>query len=91
MRAISTVVNPCFCCGLAHGLAREADGRLYKESFGMASARAVRNRTREQSSFEQSSFERTRSGLLDEGISSSKMYLDPRWCRGPRRPHPVGG
>ena len=56
----------------AGDLARDADGRLYKESFGMASARAVRNRTREQSSFE-----RARSALFDEGISSSRMYLDP--------------
>jgi IMP dehydrogenase len=53
-------------------LARDADGRAYKVSFGMASARAVRQRTREQSSFE-----RARSALFDEGISSSKMYLDP--------------
>lgn len=39
----------------------------------MASARAVRMRTREQSSFE-----RARAGLFEEGISSSKMYLDPQ-------------
>ena len=56
----------------AGDLSRDADGRLYKESFGMASARAVRNRTREQSSFD-----RARSALFEEGISSSKMYLDP--------------
>jgi IMP dehydrogenase len=56
----------------AGDLARDADGRAYKESFGMASARAVRNRTREQSAFE-----RARSALFDEGISSSRMYLDP--------------
>jgi len=56
----------------AGDLARDADGRLYKESFGMASARAVRHRTRDQSSFE-----RARSALFDEGISSSRMYLDP--------------
>jgi IMP dehydrogenase len=56
----------------AGDLSRDADGRLYKESFGMASARAVRNRTREQSSFD-----RARSALFDEGISSSRMYLDP--------------
>jgi GMP reductase len=56
----------------AGDLARDADGQLYKESFGMASARAVRHRTREQSSFE-----RARSALFDEGISSSRMYLDP--------------
>lgn len=49
-----------------------ADGRLYKESFGMASARAVRMRTREQSGFD-----RARAGLFEEGISSSRMYLDP--------------
>ena len=48
-------------------------GRPYKESFGMASARAVRQRTREQSAFE-----RARAALFEEGISSSRMYLDPR-------------
>jgi len=56
----------------AGDLARDADGRLYKVSFGMASARAVRQRTREQSAFD-----RARSGLFEEGISSSRMYLDP--------------
>jgi IMP dehydrogenase len=54
-------------------LMRDADGRLYKESFGMASARAVRHRTRELSAFD-----RARSALFEEGISSSKMYLDPQ-------------
>ncbi len=49
-----------------------ADGRPYKESFGMASARAVKARTRSQSAFD-----RARAGLFEEGISSSKMYLDP--------------
>lgn len=47
-------------------------GRIYKESFGMASARAVRQRTRQQSAFE-----RARAALFEEGISSSRMYLDP--------------
>lgn len=47
-------------------------GRAYKESFGMASARAVRHRTREQSAFS-----RARAALFEEGISSSRMYLDP--------------
>ena len=51
----------------------DAQGRSYKESFGMASARAVRQRTREQSSFE-----RARAAMFEEGISSSRMYLDPR-------------
>lgn len=48
------------------------DGRRYKESFGMASARAVRHRTRQRSAFE-----RARAALFEEGISSSRMYLDP--------------
>ena len=50
----------------------DADGRAYKESFGMASARAVRARTQQQTFFE-----RARAGLFEEGISSSRMYLDP--------------
>ncbi|MDO5535821.1 MAG: GuaB1 family IMP dehydrogenase-related protein [Propionibacteriaceae bacterium] len=53
-------------------LMHDADGRAYKESFGMASARAVRARTQQQSFFE-----RARAGLFEEGISSSRMYLDP--------------
>ncbi|MGI9009133.1 MAG: GuaB1 family IMP dehydrogenase-related protein [Streptosporangiaceae bacterium] len=51
---------------------RDPQGRLYKESFGMASARAVRLRTAADSPFE-----RARKELFDEGISSSRMYLDP--------------
>jgi IMP dehydrogenase len=50
----------------------DADGRAYKESFGMASARAVANRTTTETSFD-----RARKGLYEEGISSSRMYLDP--------------
>jgi IMP dehydrogenase len=49
-----------------------ADGRAYKESFGMASARAVARRTSADSAFD-----RARKGLYEEGISSSRMYLDP--------------
>jgi IMP dehydrogenase len=52
---------------------RDADGRRYKESFGMASARAVRLR-----SAADSPFERARKELFEEGISSSRMYLDPQ-------------
>jgi IMP dehydrogenase len=51
---------------------RSPDGRLYKESFGMASARAVRLR-----SASDSAFERARKELFEEGISSARMYLDP--------------
>jgi IMP dehydrogenase len=50
---------------------RDADGRLYKESFGMASARAVRLRAAADSPFD-----RARKELFEEGISSSRMYLD---------------
>jgi IMP dehydrogenase len=50
----------------------DADGRLYKENFGMASARAVKNRTRDDSAFE-----RARKELFEEGISTSRMYLEP--------------
>jgi IMP dehydrogenase len=50
----------------------DGDGRLYKISFGMASARAVRHRTRTESEFD-----RARKALFEEGISSSRMYLDP--------------
>jgi IMP dehydrogenase len=50
----------------------DANGRAYKESFGMASARAVANRTSTESVFD-----RARKGLYEEGISSSRMYLDP--------------
>jgi IMP dehydrogenase len=51
---------------------RDPEGRLYKESFGMASARAVRLRTAADSPFD-----RARKELFEEGISSSRMYLDP--------------
>lgn len=50
----------------------DADGRAYKVSFGMASARAVANRTSAESAYD-----RARKGLYEEGISSSRMYLDP--------------
>jgi len=53
-------------------LNRDANGRLYKESFGMASARAVAARTATEGAFE-----RARKGLFEEGISSSRMYINP--------------
>jgi IMP dehydrogenase len=52
---------------------RDSDGRLYKESFGMASARAVRLR-----SAADSAFDRARKEIFEEGISTSRMYLDPQ-------------
>ena len=51
----------------------DAQGRLYKESFGMASARAVAARTSSEDAFD-----RARKALFEEGISSSRMYLDPQ-------------
>jgi IMP dehydrogenase len=53
-------------------LHHDADGRAYKESFGMASARAVAGRTSAETAFD-----RARKGLYEEGISSSRMYVDP--------------
>ena len=47
-------------------------GRLYKESFGMASSRAVKNRTAADSAYD-----RARKSLFEEGISSARMYIDP--------------
>ncbi len=51
----------------------DSDGKAYKESFGMASARAVAARTRTESAFD-----RARKGLFEEGISSGRMPVDPQ-------------
>jgi IMP dehydrogenase len=53
-------------------LLRDEHGHLYKESFGMASKRAVTARTRGDNAFD-----RARKALFEEGISSSRMRLDP--------------
>ena len=53
-------------------LIEDSAGRAYKISFGMASARAVANRTATESAYD-----RARKGLYEEGISSARMYLDP--------------
>ncbi len=50
----------------------DADGRAYKESFGMASKRAVSYRTEGEDAFD-----RARKALFEEGISAGRMYLDP--------------
>ncbi|MEV5052063.1 GuaB1 family IMP dehydrogenase-related protein [Arthrobacter sp. LAR12-1-1.1] len=49
----------------------DAAGRQYKESFGMASARAVQNRNQREGAFE-----KDRKALFEEGISTSRMYVD---------------
>jgi IMP dehydrogenase len=53
-------------------LATDAAGRLYKESWGMASTKAVKER------FERlDAYDLARKTLFAEGISSSKIFLDP--------------
>jgi IMP dehydrogenase len=54
-------------------LLRDEAGRPYKESFGMASKRAVSARTRSDGDFD-----RARKSLFEEGISSSRQWLDPQ-------------
>lgn len=50
----------------------DPDGRPYKLSFGMASARAVDRRTTGEDALD-----RARKQFFEEGISSARMYLDP--------------
>jgi IMP dehydrogenase len=54
-------------------LMRDSAGRSYKESFGMASKRAVSARTSQEDAFD-----RARKALFEEGISTSRMYLNPQ-------------
>jgi IMP dehydrogenase len=53
-------------------LQKDTDGRLYKESWGMASTKAVQARFSRLDAYE-----RARKELFAEGISSSRIYLDP--------------
>lgn len=53
-------------------LRQDADGRFYKENFGMASARAVVNRTAQ----DEAPIEAARRALFEEGISSGRLYLE---------------
>jgi IMP dehydrogenase len=48
----------------------DKDGLLYKENYGMASARAVSDRNADQDSFE-----RAKKGFFREGISTSRIYI----------------
>jgi IMP dehydrogenase len=52
---------------------RDSNGQLYKENYGMASRRAVTFRSRGETPFE-----RARKEMFEEGISQSRMYLDPK-------------
>ncbi|MFT4235820.1 MAG: GuaB1 family IMP dehydrogenase-related protein [Microbacterium sp.] len=53
-------------------LRTDAEGRVFKESWGMASTKAVVERFGRLDAYE-----RARKELFAEGISSSKIYLDP--------------
>jgi IMP dehydrogenase len=53
-------------------LMRDREDQPYKESYGMASKRAVAARTATDSPFDQA-----RKTLFEEGISTSRMGLDP--------------
>ncbi len=50
----------------------DREGKPFKESYGMASKRAVAART-----VADNTFDRARKALFEEGISSSRMALDP--------------
>jgi IMP dehydrogenase len=50
----------------------DRDNQPYKESYGMASKRAVAARTSADSGFD-----RARKALFEEGISTSRMALTP--------------
>jgi IMP dehydrogenase len=53
-------------------LMRDRENQPFKESYGMASKRAVAARTAGDGAFD-----RARKALFEEGISSSRMALDP--------------
>jgi IMP dehydrogenase len=50
----------------------DEDGRVFKESWGMASTKAVQGRFGRLDAYD-----RARKELFAEGISSSRIYLDP--------------
>ncbi|MFK7988348.1 MAG: GuaB1 family IMP dehydrogenase-related protein [Sandaracinaceae bacterium] len=50
----------------------DAEGHIYKQNYGMASARAVAHRTSGLDAFE-----RAKKGFFREGISTSRIYIRP--------------
>lgn len=56
----------------AADMLQDADSRYYKENYGMASRRAVRGRNEQQSAYE-----RAKKELFEEGISGSRIYINP--------------
>ena len=57
----------------ATDLVHDELGRKYKENYGMASRRAVTGRTQAEHDMD-----RAKKQLFEEGISSSRYYLDPQ-------------
>lgn len=53
-------------------LLRDSEGRAYKESFGMASQRAVESRNSATEIFQ-----KAQRAMFEEGISSARIYLTP--------------
>ncbi|MCY4369183.1 MAG: GuaB1 family IMP dehydrogenase-related protein [bacterium] len=51
---------------------RDPRGRVYKENYGMASRRAVSRRTRNDTPYQ-----RALKKFFEEGVSESRLYLDP--------------
>lgn len=51
---------------------RDPRGRVYKENYGMASRRAVSRRARNDSPYQ-----RALRRFFEEGVSESRLYLDP--------------
>ena len=51
---------------------QDPHGRMFKENYGMASARAVRGRASELDAFD-----RAKKAFFREGISTSRIYLHP--------------
>lgn len=50
----------------------DPEGNIYKQNYGMASARAVAERTADLDAFE-----RAKKGFFREGISTSRIYIQP--------------
>jgi IMP dehydrogenase len=55
----------------AADMLRDNDGRMYKENYGMASRRAVKSRSSDASAFDLAKKE-----LFEEGISTSRMFVN---------------
>ena len=57
----------------ASDMQQDSEGRLYKVNYGMASRRAVKGRNEQQDIYTKAKKE-----LFEEGISASKLFINPR-------------